>query len=85
MDRLRGNLRDVVSALQERGVQTRAIWGLIHEQLPYRNEVAYRIEKALDYSSCILNLPCSTQLTRDEIEFTVEQIKVVLGEMANEK
>lgn len=85
MDRLRGNLRDVVSALQERGVQTRAIWGLIHEQLPYRNEVAYRIEKALDYSSCILNLPCSTQLARDEIEFTVEQIKVVLGEMANEK
>mgnify|MGYP002509285627 CR=1 FL=1 len=63
MDRLRGNLRDVVSALQERGVQTRAIWGLIHEQLPYRNEVAYRIEKALDYSSCIL-IACAILDTR---------------------
>ena len=35
MEKLQGkNMRDVITTLQERGVQTRAIWGLIHEQLP---------------------------------------------------
>lgn len=71
------NMRDVITTLQERGVQTRAIWGLIHEQLPYQNAIAYEMEKAPYYSSCILNIPSSTQITDDDIGFVVEQIKVV--------
>ena len=58
MEKLQGkNMRDVITTLQERGVQTRAIWGLIHEQLPYQNAIAYEMEKAPYYSSCILNIP----------------------------
>lgn len=38
-------MRDVITTLQERGVQTRAIWGLIHEQLPYQNAIACEMEK----------------------------------------
>lgn len=77
MEKLQGkNMRDVITTLQERGVQTRAIWGLIHEQLPYQNEIAYEMEKAPYYSSCILNIPSSTQITDDDIRFVVEQIKV---------
>ncbi len=53
MDRLQGSLRDVITALQERGVQTRAIWGLIHEQLPYKDYIAYEMERAPYYSKCI--------------------------------
>lgn len=71
------NMRDVITTLQERGVQTRAIWGLIHEQLPYQDAIAYEMEKAPYYSSCILNIPSSTQITDDDIGFVVEQIKVV--------
>lgn len=64
MEKLQGkNMRDVITTLQERGVQTRAIWGLIHEQLPYQNAIAYEMEKAPYYSSCILNIPSSTQIT----------------------
>lgn len=78
MEKLQGkNMRDVITTLQERGVQTRAIWGLIHEQLPYQNAIAYEMEKAPYYSSCILNIPSSTQITDDDIGFVVEQIKVV--------
>ena len=84
MDKLRGSLRDVITKLQEEGVQTRAIWGLIHEQTPYKNFVAYEIERASYYSSCILNIPCSTQLTKSDIRYVVEQIKKVLGEMKYE-
>lgn len=84
MEKINGTLRDVITNLEKRGVQTRAIWGLIHEQIPYQEFIAYEMEKAPYYSSCILNFPCSTQLTEEEIYFVVEQIKEVLGEMSNE-
>lgn len=81
----KGSMRDVITALQEKGVQTRAIWGLIHEQQPFREMIAYNMEKAPYYASCILNIPCSTQLTADEIQYVVEQMNVVFGELSNEK
>ncbi|MCM1256297.1 MAG: LegC family aminotransferase [Roseburia sp.] len=72
------SLRDIITGLEERGVGTRAIWGLIHEQLPYREFIAYEMEKAPYYSSCILNLPCSTQITEEEISYVVSNVKEVL-------
>lgn len=69
---------DVITMLQECGVQTRAIWGLIHEQLPYQNAIAYEMEKAPYYSQCILNIPSSTQITNEDIRFVVENIKKIL-------
>lgn len=83
MGQLKGSLREIISSLHTKGVQTRAIWDLIHKQLPYKDKIAYRIEKALYYSSCILNLPCSTQLTEKEIVFVAKQVKDVVGEMAD--
>lgn len=80
MEKLQGRqMRDIISALQERGVQTRAIWGLIHEQLPYKDSIAYEIERAPYYSKCILNIPSSTQLTEEDIRYAAEQIRDVLG------
>ena len=78
MERVNGSLRNIITKLQERGVQTRAIWGLIHEQLPYQNAITYEMEKAPYYSKCILNFPSSTQITEDDIVYVVEQIKDVL-------
>lgn len=79
MDRVKLEMADIIRRLEERGIQTRAIWGLIHEQLPYKNCVVYEIEKADYYSKCILNLPCSTQLTKEEIKYVVENVKDILG------
>ena len=79
-DRLQGkDMRDIIGALQERGIQTRAIWGLIHEQKPYRQNIAYKIEKAPCYSATVLNIPTSTQLTEEDICYAAEQITEVLG------
>ena len=84
-NRVSVSMREIITELQNKGVQTRAIWGLIHEQKPYMNDVVYEMEKAPYYSECILNIPASTQLTEDDVKFAAEQIKQVLEAFANEK
>jgi len=83
MEKIHGTMRDIITRLEQKGVQTRAIWGLIHEQLPYKDAITYQIEKAVYYSKCILNIPSSTQLTEEDIRFAAERIKETLGELAN--
>ncbi len=81
MEKINGTMRDIITKLEERGVQTRAIWGLIHEQKPYADSLVYEIEKADYYSSCILNFPSTTQITVEEIEYCANAIMAVLREM----
>ena len=83
MDRINGTMKDIIFKLEEKGVQTRAIWGLIHEQKPYRDAISYKIEKAKYYSEHILNIPSTTQLTDEDIRYTVKAIRKVLDEMTN--
>ncbi len=75
MEYLNRSLRDVITELEQKGVQTRAIWGLIHQQKPYDGALVYEMEKAPYYSSCILNFPSSTQITEEEIRFVADAIK----------
>lgn len=65
-------VRTLIESLQNEKIQTRPIWGLIHEQKPYQSDIAYEIEKAEEYSRCIINVPCSTNLTEEEIERVVK-------------
>lgn len=67
-------VKEYIGELQEQKVQTRPIWGLIHEQKPYVDELAYKIEKAKYYSERIINLPCSTNITEDEIKIVAKKI-----------
>lgn len=82
-DKVHATMREIITSLQEKGIETRAIWGLINEQVPYQNETTYKLEKAPYYATRILNLPSSTQITKDEIEYVVEQVKLVLEAYAN--
>lgn len=77
-DTVKFSMREIITELEKRGVQTRAIWGLINEQLPYIKEETYLLEKAPYYAERILNLPSSTQITDEEIKYVAEQIKEVL-------
>lgn len=79
-DKVTVSMREIITALEKRGVQTRAIWGLINEQIPYQGFDTYRLEKAPYYAERILNFPSSTQIKEDEIEYVVMQIKEVLTE-----
>lgn len=53
--------------LFERGIQTRPIWGLIHEQKPYMHNQNYKIEKAKYWIKRVLNIPCSTNLEINDV------------------
>lgn len=74
----------LIELLQAEGIQTRAVWGLIHQQIPYQKEMAYKIECAPYYADCILNIPCSTQLTEEEIVYVSTYIKKTVQSL-NEK
>lgn len=69
------HLRKIILQLQEKGIQTRLIWGLIHEQKPYLHNLAYEIEQAVKYSRCVINLPCSTQITDEDIHYVVSKLR----------
>ena len=58
----------VIEALQARGIQTRPVWALIHEQADYPRNEAYCLDKAEDYRRHIVNLPCSTNLSLEDCE-----------------
>ena len=81
--RVTASMREIITALQEQGIQTRAIWGLINEQKPYENEETYKLEKAPYYAARILNIPSSTQITPEEITYVADKVKQLLRSMSN--
>lgn len=68
------SVNQTIEKLSQENIQTRAIWGLIHEQKPYRNDTAYQIQRALVCRDRIINLPCSTHLTDDAIVRVVKML-----------
>ena len=81
--KIKASMREIITSLQDRGIQTRAIWGLINEQKPYEGEETYKLEKAPYYAERILNIPCSTQITEEEITFAADTIKELFRSLAN--
>jgi len=82
-ENIKATMREIITALEKDGIQTRAIWGLINEQKPYECEETYKLEKAPYYASRILNIPSSTQITEDEIKYVADVVKKLLGSLAN--
>ena len=76
-------MKDIITALHDRGIETRAIWGLINEQKPYEGEDTYLLEKAPYYANRILNIPSSTQITDEDINYVADEVKRLLKELAN--
>ncbi len=83
-DRVSASMREIITSLEAVGVQTRAIWGLINEQIPYLEDTTYKIEKAPYYAERILNIPSSTQITEEEICYVAQKVKEVLEGFDNE-
>lgn len=66
---------ELMHRLIKMGIQCRPIWKLIHTQQPYKDHQAYEIEKADYYVKNILNIPCSTDLTTEDVEYVSSRIK----------
>lgn len=64
----------LIKYLQSKGIQTRPIWGLIHNQKPYKGSFAYMIEKAEYYWQRVVNIPCSTNITTNDMRTVVNEI-----------
>ena len=62
----------LIAALQKEKIQTRPVWALIHEQADYLGSQAYGLEKAEEYRKRIVNLPCSTNLTREDCQRVID-------------
>lgn len=69
------NRDKLLCELNEVGIQARPLWGLISEQKPYQDCEAYKINKAKYYADNLLNIPCSTNLTKEEVYYVSEKIK----------
>lgn len=81
--RITSTMREIITTLHDKGIETRAIWGLINEQKPYEGEVTYKLERAPYYAKRILNIPSSTQITEEEIKYVASEVKQLLKELAN--
>jgi len=66
---------DLIKFLTQNDIQSRPIWKLIHTLKPYENCQSYKIERALAYYEKIVNIPCSTNLTQDDVDFVSEKVK----------
>ena len=66
---------ELLHKLNKKNIQTRPVWGLIHEQKPYLNNQTYKIEKANYYISKILNIPCSTNLKSEDIDLVIAALR----------
>ena len=69
------NRDEIIKYLASKKIQTRPIWGLINEQKPYIDSHAYRIEKAKKYLKCIVNIPCSSNLSEEDVWYIVDCLK----------
>lgn len=69
------NRDELMMALIEEGIQCRPVWKLIHTQKHCQSYLAYRIERAWEYERTVLNIPCSTNLTQQDVAYVCEKIK----------
>lgn len=59
----------------EHQVQTRPIWGLIHEQTPYLGAIQGDLSQAHYYRDRVLNLPCSSNLPRADLDAVLDLLR----------
>jgi perosamine synthetase len=60
--------------LSKAGIETRPVWYPNHLQAPYKNCRAYRVDSAVWFWERGLNLPSSSDLTEDDVQFVSQAI-----------
>ena len=63
---------ELMSCLSRHKIQTRPVWYLNHLQKPYKDCQNYKIEKALELLEKTLNIPCSINLKKQDVERILE-------------
>jgi len=66
---------ELLRKLNDNNIQTRPLWGLIHKQKPYLQNKAYKIEKAYYYEENLINVPCSSNLSEEDVKIVIENLR----------
>lgn len=69
------NRDQIIKYLASNNIQARPIWGLISDQTPYDGSQIYYIEKARKYLENVVNIPCSSNLTKDDALYVIDCLK----------
>ena len=69
------NRDEMIKYFELEKIQVRPIWGLINEQAPYLKNQAFQIQKAREFWNSIINIPCSSNLTEEDVERVINTIK----------
>jgi aminotransferase in exopolysaccharide biosynthesis len=65
----------LIEELKENHIQSRPIWGLISDQVPYKGARCYELEKAPWYWHRVVNVPCSTNLDEAGVDRVLDVIR----------
>lgn len=65
---------ELINYLAKSKIQVRPIWKLIHTLPMYKNNQTYRVEKACRYYESIVNIPCSSNLTKESLDQVLKTI-----------
>ncbi len=72
-------IREICNKLREKGIEARSFWKPVHMQKPYEDAIkADTLSVASKLWDCILTLPCSTNITADELEYVAKAVREVL-------
>ncbi|WP_066055884.1 LegC family aminotransferase [Robertmurraya korlensis] len=69
------NRENLIQYLNENKIQARPVWGLINEQKPYLSNQVYKIENAKKYWANVVNIPCSSNLTEEDVQYIINCLK----------
>ncbi|MEM1484900.1 LegC family aminotransferase [Oscillospiraceae bacterium PP1C4] len=65
---------ELIQYLTANRIQARPVWYLIHKLEPYQYAQSFEIKKAEYYWDKIVNIPCSTNLSKDDVKVVAQAI-----------
>lgn len=65
---------ELIQFLSGRKIQTRPIWKLNHTQTPFQHFQAMNCSNALNLYNRVINIPCSTSLTQEQISHVCQEL-----------
>jgi aminotransferase in exopolysaccharide biosynthesis len=65
----------IIKYLASKNIQARPIWGLISDQKPYEVNQSYLIDKAIHYWKHVVNIPCSSNLSKEDVLEVISILK----------
>lgn len=72
------DVKNMAAALKEKGIEARPFWKPVHLQEPYREVPRRSVDIAEALWERILCLPCSTNITEEELACVAEGVKEIL-------